>query len=93
MNFAREQSDDNDHDLDIESSSSSSSERGSVIKDANFHKSMVGGTYAYMNPEYSAGPMDTFESEDPVKGSVAPPSGVLGFENKAFNPEMLSTKL
>ena len=94
VNFAREQSDDGDHDLDEESSSGgSSSGRGSIVKDPNFHKSMLGGTYAYMNPEYSTGPLETFDPEDRAKGSVAPRSGVLGFENKAYDKETFSTKL
>lgn len=88
VNFAREQSDDTDHDSDLESSSGgSSSGKDSVVKDPNFHKSLIGGTYAYMNPEYASGSVDTFESA----GSVGP--GALAFDNQAYDNEMFSTKL
>ena len=91
VNFAREQSEDTEQDSETDSTSGGSSE--SIIKDPNFQRSMIGNRFAYMNPEYAAGPADThtFDSTRPQSGVIHP--GTLAFENKAFDSEVFVTRL
>ncbi|XP_076450764.1 uncharacterized protein LOC143286815 isoform X2 [Babylonia areolata] len=91
VNFAREQTDDCEHDMDTDSSSGGSTSGSGDGNDGNFQKSMIGGTYAYMNPEYSADPMDSFDDSQRVS-AIPPSSKVLAFDNQAYG-DALVTKL
>ena len=88
VNFAQEQTDDTDHNADMDSSSGGSSGGSAVMKDQNLHKSITGGSYAYMNPEYSSGPMDSFDTV-----ASPPPVGLMAFDNNAYEKELSVTKL
>ncbi|KAL8581035.1 hypothetical protein ACOMHN_012686 [Nucella lapillus] len=88
VSFVREQSDDGDQDEDGETSTSSgASTSGDAGKDSSFQKSMIGGTYAYMNPQYS-NDLDSFSPPQPLTTSPQ----ALAFDNQAYS-DTLVTKL